>query len=110
MLTIRDAIMRCAMAAPTVRERLVLCRAGFVRHGRLEPLPSRPLVVVAVALAAGCVAARGVSALGVMRPHVSAAILWWLAAGVSLGLWSWGRCANVGRYLCWGNVRSGEQA
>lgn len=51
---------------------------------RCEPLPCRPLIVVAAAMALGCVAARGLAAPG--RSMIIAAA-WWAAAVVALGAW-----------------------
>jgi competence protein ComEC len=52
------------------------------RACRSEPLPCRPLVVVALCLAGGCAAARLMPAFG-----LGGALLWWGAAAVALLGW-----------------------
>lgn len=59
---------------------LARCRAEAAGWIRAEPLPERPLVVAAVAVAAGC----GVPAL--VDVPVAA---WWLAAVSALAIWAW---------------------
>ena len=87
MLTIHDLTMQAAEAAGVVRGRLVSAWVRAVQRRRLDPLPSRPLVVVAVCLAAGCVTARWCAGVEVTTPGITAAVLWWLVAASSLGLW-----------------------
>jgi hypothetical protein len=58
---------------------------------RAEPLPGRPLVVVAAGVAAGCVAPRLVAA-GAGAGHVTAS---WCGAVATLALWAW--LARAGR-------------
>ena len=65
------ALGRASMQAAVQHTRQLRCR---------EPLPSRPLVVVAAAMIGGCVVARLASV---------SATAWWLAAIGSLALWGW---------------------
>jgi len=60
---------------------------------RRDPLPCRPLVVVAVCCIAGCVAARGVG--GWVGGGTSLAVPWW--GGGIVGLAGWCAMANRGR-------------
>lgn len=65
------------------------------RACRSEPLPCRPLVVVALCLACGCAAARLLPAFG-----LGGAVLWWMAAAVAL--LGWGvSSARAGRGVAW---------
>ncbi len=68
----------------------------FLRH---EPLPSRPLVSVAVSLTIGCAASRVVSQIA----GGQAAVVAWVAAVGALGGWMWAwqrpRCTAAGSLL-----------
>ncbi len=74
---------------------------------RREPLPSRPLVSVAVSLALGCAASRLVS----QAAGGEAAVVAWVAAVVTLGGWMWAwqrsRCIAAGRLLLLAVMLSG---
>ena len=63
------------------------CADRLRRCVRREPLPERPLVVVASAVAAGC----GLPAVVDLSP-----VVWWLAAAVALVAWA--ALARLGRY------------
>jgi competence protein ComEC len=86
-----DLTMWADMAVRRSLGRLMGWLAWLVGHRRVEPLPCRPVVVVAACLAAGCVAARGLSAVELFRPGSTAVGFWWLVAGMMLGLW----CSSV---------------
>ena len=63
----------------------------LLRHRRDEPLPTRPAVVAAACLAAGC----GFARLFEPWPETSLAVAWWATAVASLAAWGtaswWGR-------------------
>ena len=61
-------------------------------HLRSDPLPCRPVVVVAVLFAAGCVAGRGLPAV-----PGGWAVPTWCVAVACLGLWLAGACSSRGR-------------
>ena len=74
------------------------------RHVRTEPLPSRPLVLVAACVAAGCVLARVLSAVPESRgagivdggwPVTSLVVGWWFGAMAALAFWA--GCLRHGR-------------
>jgi len=67
------------------------------RACRSEPLPCRPLVVVAICLAGGCAAARLAPAFG-----LGGAVAWWGAAAGALVGWgvSWPRAGRSVAWLC----------
>jgi len=71
-----DALVHARFAADAVR-------AAARPLWRREPLPSRPLVVAAAWLAAGCGLARGAVAAG----PVSLAVGWWCGAVAALAVW-----------------------
>ena len=75
----------CYRAAETVSLVAVTLLESLRSMCRREPLPSRPLVCVAVVLAAGC--AIGPCA-GISER------VWWLAAAGSLAVWVWLACGR----------------
>jgi competence protein ComEC len=77
--------------APFAWSRDAVCRLRAAC--RSEPLPRRPLVVVAGALAVGCAAVRGMPAAG----GRSWAMAWWLAAVAALAAWAWWSCRGRSR-------------
>ena len=75
------------MIRETVWEMVRTCAEWLRRCVRREPLPERPLVAVAVAVAAGC----GLPAVVDLSP-----VVWWLAAAVALVAWA--VSAGLGRH------------
>lgn len=87
-------------------------RTGWIRT---EPLPERPLVAVAAAIAAGCAAPMLVLA----SPVICSPVIWWFCAVAALAAWGWavhaGRPARAAIWLLvggfaaaagWSTVRS----
>lgn len=95
-----------AAAADRVAEGTTRCATAVAwwgrrarRYVRTEPLPVRPLVLVAACVAAGCVLARVLAAeagLWDRAGHgMSLAVCWWFTAMAALAFW--GRCLRYGR-------------
>ncbi|MFM7107759.1 MAG: ComEC/Rec2 family competence protein [Planctomycetaceae bacterium] len=75
---------RATLAWAVAWERATALAARLRPLLRREPLPHRPLVVAAAALAAGCVAARLAGRLSTPR---STAFAWWCCGCVALAAW-----------------------
>ena len=82
-----DAQACLLMIREVVSEMARACAAWFGGIVRREPLPERPLVAVAVAVAAGC----GLPAVVDLSP-----VVWWLVAAVALVAWA--LLAGLGRH------------
>jgi competence protein ComEC len=83
----RDAQPFFSLIREVACEMVRVCAQWLRGWVRREPLPERPLVVVAAAVAAGC----GLGGMVDASP-----IAWWLAAGVSLLVW--GVLMRLGRH------------
>jgi competence protein ComEC len=82
-----DAQQFFSLIREVAHEMVRTCAEWLRRCVRREPLPERPLVAVAVAVAAGC----GLPAVVDLSP-----VVWWLVAAVALV--GWGLLAGLGRH------------
>jgi competence protein ComEC len=82
-----DAQQFFSLIRELAREMACACAERLRRCVRREPLPERPLVAVAVAVAAGC----GLPAVVDLSP-----VVWWLVAAVALVAWA--LLAGLGRH------------
>ena len=82
-----DATQFFSLIREVAHEMVCSCADRLGRFVRREPLPERPLVALAVAVAAGC----GLPAVVDISP-----VVWWLAAAVALVAWA--VSVGLGRY------------
>ena len=82
-----DAQQFFSLIREVAHEMAYACAERLRRYVRREPLPERPLVAVAVAVAAGC----GLPAVVDLSP-----VVWWFAAAVALVAWA--VLAGLGRH------------
>ena len=82
-----DAQQFFSLIREVAHEMVCSCADRLGRFVRREPLPERPLVALAVAVAAGC----GLPAVVDISP-----VVWWLAAAVALVAWA--VSVGLGRY------------
>ncbi len=105
---------RAATRLAEAGQRLRIAVRDMRRHCRGEPLPSRPLVVAAVCLAAGCAVARAAATVAggaTEAVGVSLAAVWWGLAAAALGPWLWcmrrGRAGQAAAWMCLAIIGTG---